>query len=125
MRLLDCQMGLFEPNSKAFLSNKENPGRRKHYSKGFKCYSCGGKNYKSSSCTAKPKDKDKEKANTSKRANTAGAKAFICFSNTSKYNDWYLDSGASNHMTRSLTPNQELLYEQQKSHINQVYAANK
>lgn len=121
MRLLDCQLGIFEKvNSNALLANKS---EKKKYQRSYRCYSCGGKNHKSSECMTKPKnnenakEKDKEKAGTSKK------KAFTCFtSSTSQFlsKEWIIDSGASYHMT----PYDAFVAEKKKSNVSEILAAN-
>lgn len=101
--------------------------------KSIKCYNCGEKNHVAKDCTKKKnnsKDKskllnDKNKSPNDQNKSLNGTKAMfraVCLSSNQEYvsNDWYLDSGASNHVT----PKSSWLHNQRKSSISSITIAN-
>lgn len=88
-----------ENDSKAFTVNKKFQKNNKKQSKGPRCYTCNKYGHKSPECKSKAKD-TQQKSNSSTYA--------AVFVATSTQDDaWYVDSGASSHMTkhRSLLQN--------------------
>lgn len=117
-RLLDCHSGLFsQPSNSAFLSNSEadnGRNKKKFVRQPVICHYCGRKGHRIEQCFKKQKAEEDEDSDTSSK------KAFSCFVPDSSSNVWYLDSGASNHMTS----HEDILFEKRKSNINEIITAN-
>ncbi|GJQ73026.1 hypothetical protein Trydic_g1660 [Trypoxylus dichotomus] len=75
-------------------------GTSKNYRQGiknFKCYTCGGRNYKSSECRLNETENQPQKE--SKKLNETIKHAFVAIPNLMNSITWFIDSGASSHMT--------------------------
>lgn len=115
MRLLDCHAGLFEQNQQrnaVFLTKAGNKKNSKKNS-ALVCYSCGKSGHKKSSCFKKSGGGDKQKTGSSDKL------AFACFAKEPQKDDWFMDSGASYHMTA----NESILYEKEKPIIRDIKTA--
>lgn len=97
-RLLQEPVTTQADDEKAFFAKNHNSFSKK---RGLICYSCRQKGHKSFNCPSKSDkfdDKKPQKANSgTKNSPTAFSAVFL----SGKYdrNDWYIDSGASRHMT--------------------------
>lgn len=119
-KLLDTQM---EGGSKgaAFLSKKNNRNgkqktNKKNKGKKRKCYICESELHLANTCPSKKVDEKKEKKN--EKSDTA--KAFIAMLSVCKKNEWYLDSGASSHMS----PHSDILFEKKNASVGEITIAN-
>lgn len=106
-KLLDSQ-----PNANA--SGEALIGQKKKFNKNKKetreCFNCGKKGHLKKACKKKKQDDGDGKART----------AFIaCARGTQQY-DWYVDSGASSHMT----PHSSLLSNMRPADVKQIISAN-
>lgn len=82
-----------ETSTTAFVANKKGQYNNNKKSKGPRCYNCNKYGHKSTQCKTKPKEAQHKTNN-----NQSYAAVFIA---TSSQDDaWYVDSGASSHMTR-------------------------
>lgn len=108
MKLLDTQCTSDSKDS-ALLSRKKGKTSNK---RNRRCFICNDKDHLSSSCPKKPPQK-------SQSAKIA-ARVLMTVSTRSKSNDWYIDSGASSHMT----PNVSLLSNCKHSPVIDIQAAN-
>lgn len=90
-------------------------GKKSKKKKTKSCYSCGGKNHTSDECFKK-KNGEHSKAEKSGKAKNAFC-ALLC--ETDKM-DFYIDSGASNH----LTPHGNLLTDKKEATVTQIISAN-
>lgn len=116
MQLLDLDAGNQTKNNGEALFSKGRNSKKKNSSKKKqrKCYICDSPTHLSKSC---PKN-DNKGTNKNAHANNAFC-AFLSGTETGS-NVWYIDSGASNHMT----PNGNMLSEKKDSDIAHITAAN-
>ncbi|KAJ6634201.1 hypothetical protein Bhyg_17386 [Pseudolycoriella hygida] len=129
------------------LFSKKNAYKAKSKVKSFKCYSCGGKNHKSFECTknkivnndSKSSEKNCPKVQAEmaknafvvndtkfasesqiKKSRNAFSAVFMSKSDKTLEDEWYIDSGATSHMT----PFSKLLYNKTSSKENKILIAN-
>lgn len=115
MRLLDCQLGFFEqPKDSAFLTNTDNNNRGNKNHNDLICHFCGKKGHIKANCFKR------NKGNGSSKGGATSKLAFTCFASEAKNDEWYMDSGASYHMT----PNESILVNKVKSDVNDITVAN-
>lgn len=116
MQLLDLDAGNQSKNNGEALFSKGKNSKKKNSSKKKqrKCYICDSPTHLSKAC---PKNENKG-TNKNAHANNAIC-AFLSGTETGS-NVWYIDSGASNHMT----PNGNMLSKKQNSDIAHITAAN-
>lgn len=103
-----------ENNNSAFTSGHGSQIKnvKKKFNKGPRCFQCNKYGHKSTECRSKPKEKVA-------KSNSSYAAAFIIpFKNNSS--EWYIDSGATMHMTR----HQNLLQNENSPPIKQIKVAN-
>lgn len=81
--------------STAFVADKKTHNYKKKPSKGPRCYSCNKYGHKSPECKSKTKDTQQKSGKSSYAA--------VFIATTSQDDAWYVDSGASSHMTRHKT----------------------
>ncbi|GJQ79426.1 hypothetical protein Trydic_g16285 [Trypoxylus dichotomus] len=114
-KLLDMNVKTNTYGDSAFYSNNKNfkpkqntkqvhfgtsAGTSKNYRQGvknFKCYTCGGRNHKSSECRFNKTGNQPQ--NESKKSNETVKHAFVAIPNLTNSTMWFIDSGASRHMT--------------------------
>ena len=89
----------------------------KKFKKDRKCYNCHGLGHISKDCK-KPRKDDKKNSNNSQHGKANNA--FIAFLSRGNENDWYLDSGASSHMT----PCDKILTNEKNAQVQKIIAAN-
>lgn len=82
------------------------------------CYGCNSTQHMIRDCPKK-KEKEKEDEKTSGKANNAFFAGHALVAKSTKSNDWYIDSGATSHMT----PNVNILECKSKSEIPYITAA--
>lgn len=105
-KLLDSQSN--SGSSEAFYSKKKFD-KKKHFDR-KKCNTC--KKRHAGECNKKIAEKGEQSG--------MAKNAFSAFTSQHKANDWYVDSGASCHMT----PNGNVLFNKQNSTIKEILAAN-
>lgn len=112
-KLIDSQSA----NSKGgeALFGKKKYSKEKNNFKEKKCYNCGIKGHISKKCRKPKKEENRENGS----ANNAFS-AFLCKNYSNGQNTWYLDSGASNHMT----PFGNLLINKKATSVDSIMAAN-
>lgn len=81
--------------------------------KGVRCYSCNGRGHKASDCYKNKKSDEKEKVKN-------GAFSAVFLSGNFNKEEWYIDSGASMHMTC----NEKWLKNIEATTINEIIVAN-
>lgn len=117
-KLMDSQESE-KKNGEALFNKKQ--GNRNSIFKDKTCYNCGKKGHLAKVCRKPPKaDKnsnEKAKANIAEEENAFSA--FLCGNKTDQQ-VWYLDSGASNHMT----PFENLLNNKKTTNVNNIMTAN-
>lgn len=115
MKLLDTECSATESQNNALLSKKkgkQSKQSKQNRHKGKKCFVCDGDDHISTNCVKKQQQQQK---------NTSTAKrAFITRCSQKWSDDWYVDSGASSHMT----PNVSLLSNCKRTTINEILTAN-
>lgn len=124
-KLLDMNSE-YNKSDSAFYSKSKN-SKQKHYSyntsknykpnvKSFKCYTCGGKNHKSSDCNF---NKNSQNKSANKQRNETVKHAFTAMSNKVNNETWFIDSGASSHMT----PDKNVLHNKRDHIMNDIIIA--
>lgn len=106
-KLLDSDTGNSDNNS-AFFGKKPN---KKWKSKQRKCYNCSSTKHLANACDQPKREKKNEKS--------ANAAFMMGFLSTNEKKAWYIDSGATSHMT----PHDDLV-ENRKSESDKITAAN-
>lgn len=109
-KLIDAQTAE-KGKGEAFFGHAKKKFNKKNnkFNAGKKCYVCGSKEHLSNAC-------DKKKTKTEHAKN-----AFCALMCESKPNEWYIDSGASSHMT----PHADILTEKRAlSSANKIISAN-
>lgn len=118
-KLLDNQISERSENQNVFVT-KRDTNKNQKYSKNnknvrqAKCYNCGKKGHISRDC----RNKDKPKENQQPRE--AAKNAFVALKAVENPKYWYLDSGASSHMT----PDAGILKNVKKTGVNEIISAN-
>ncbi|GJQ87952.1 hypothetical protein Trydic_g12882 [Trypoxylus dichotomus] len=115
LELLDMNVKTKTNGDRAFYSKNKNfkpkqntkqvhlgksAGTSKNYRqsvKNFKCYTCGGRNHKSSECRFNKTGNQPQ--NESKKLTETVKHAFVAIPNLTNNTTWFIDSGASSHMT--------------------------
>lgn len=111
-KLLDSQPG--NGNGEAFYSKKKSSkSKKKSIKKVKKCFICDTTNHLANACPDKVK---KEKSDEKKSASTAFMVGLL--SMNSKH-DWFIDSGASNHMTS----NKDIFFNKKQADIAKITVA--
>lgn len=110
-KLLDSQSS--DMNGEAFLGAKNKSKKKKNKINKRKCYICGSDKHLSNTCTQKNAKDDKSDSGTAKNA-------FSAMLANDKQDIWYLDSGASSHMT----PRGDYITSKKQSQIAEIVAAN-
>lgn len=105
-----------ESDLTAFASSQKFHNKNKSFSKGPRCYTCNKYGHKSPECKSKPNKYQKNKE--SKQNQSSYAAVFIASSGYS--DDWYIDSGASVHMTK----HKNLFIEETTPDIKTIKVAN-
>lgn len=105
-----------ESDSTAFASSQKFHNKNKSFSKGSRCFTCNKYGHKSPECKLKPNKCLKNKE--SKQSQSSYAAVFIASSGYS--DDWYIDSGASVHMTK----HKNLFIEETNPDIKTIKVAN-
>ncbi|CAK1587338.1 unnamed protein product [Parnassius mnemosyne] len=105
-----------ESDSSALATSQKFHNKNKRFSKGPRCYTCNKYGHKSPECKSSKSNKDQK--NTNKQNSTSYAAVFIASSEYS--DDWYVDSGASVHMTK----HNNLFIEETTPHIKNIKVAN-
>lgn len=86
-----------------------------------KCFNCSSTQHLANACDKPKKPKvDKNEKNVDKSAKVAFMMGYLAENNEKKKDDWYLDSGASSHMT----PHADLIAESGEVPCKQITAAN-
>lgn len=88
---------------------------KKYKSKQRKCYNCGSTFHLSKTC-----DKPKKPSNEKSKKNGYAKNAFCALMSKADSCEWYIDSGASNHMT----PFKNLLKNTKSTSVNDIISAN-
>lgn len=114
-KLLDMQSEK-NSNGEAFLGKKSMKFSKKNKAKNKKCYICGSESHFKKDCNMNKHKTKNDKSNEKKHA-AFTAIAMACHV---KPNEWYIDSGCSNHMT----PVNELIREKKKPNVSEILAAN-
>lgn len=106
MKLLDSQYNKAAASNNALMSKKSNEKTSKKPRGHIKCYKCGKKGHISVNCHSKegssksnPNHELKNNNTSNKPAKHASAAFHATESSISNEQEWYIDSGASNHMT--------------------------
>lgn len=116
-KLLDGDYGTSD-NQSAFYGKKKNSKSEAKIKSNRNCYKCGKKGHYGSECSSKDKPKTKKSAPSDSKS--VFSAVFLSRDSQSRSTDWYLDSGASCHMT----PNKNWLLDLKKSPISEIVAAN-
>lgn len=118
-KLLECRVNGENSENSAFFGKgkkfaKKNPNDKK---KIFKCFNCDKPGHKASECTKPKREKNSQKSGNNANDNRNKKAAFVSVFEEEQCNlsasqnekecadEWYIDSGASSHMT----PHRELL----------------
>lgn len=109
------EMKVESKSSNSAFFGKGYRGASKH--KGWTCYSCGQKGHKADRCPNK-----KHESNDNARAKSKQANAFSAVFLSGKYskNEFYIDSGASQHFS----PNLNWLTDKKSSSVSEIVVAN-
>lgn len=91
-KLLDMQSS---STSTAFFGKNKN--KKKQHNKQRKCFKCGSTQHLANKCD-RPEEKNSEKEKNKKEKKKTAFVALMC---SEPNDDWYVDSGASRHMTNS------------------------
>lgn len=94
------------------LFSKSKQKKKKQFQKKRKCFSCNSTTHLSKQCPQQNKKEEKKNANANN--------AFCAFTAATDSDVWYIDSGASHHMT----PNASILKDKEKCDIGHIVAAN-
>lgn len=119
MKLLDAEYVKSTGTSESALLSKQNTPKlnNKFKKKSIKCYNCGGRGHKSIVCK-KPKLSSNQ-AYPAAGMVTGALSARFGFSEENSLDFWYIDSGASRHMT----PLGNILDEIKPTQISQIFTA--
>ncbi len=122
-KLLDSEQTSHSNNQdeKLFLGFKSKKRNNDNKFRKKSCYNCGSKRHLSNTCDkekVKKGQKDQQKPSTS--ANNAFPALQVSDLSTESKVGWYIDSGASSHMT----PHLDLIYNHKPSHIKEIVVAN-
>lgn len=110
-KLLDSQSG--DKSGDAFMGkSKEKFNKKKNFSGKRKCYICGSDKHESDKCPKKSKDDTQSSGNAKN--------AFSAMLANDKSLTWYIDSGASSHMT----PHAQHFINKKHSSVKEIVAAN-
>lgn len=102
-----------DPKNSAFLSKSQN--KNKKPTSKLKCFNCGKKGHKAAECRSKAKSEEK----TAEKSKTAFSAVYLS-KNETNMDEWYIDSGASYHMS----PFIELFENNKSSSITEITVAN-
>lgn len=112
-KLLDAEGD--NPAGGAFFGKNKNKNRNNNRRKNKSriCYVCGSKDHYDNAC-------DNQNSKGNKRQHDTAKNAFSAFQCKANNNDWYVDSGASSHMTH----NKKLLSEEKTVNNRSITSAN-
>lgn len=116
MKLLDTETNDNGTNS-AFFGNKNFKSNSKKKNHKKKCNICS--KWHAGICNKKPNDGEQKNAQGSGKEKSAFS-AIAMKAEHADSNGWYLDSGASSHMT----PNESIMINKKTANINEIIAAN-
>lgn len=121
-KLLDAQPTTSKSNGETFFSKKgknkkRSNGKNKSDKESRTCYNCGTKGHLKKECRAPKKESTDDKGKSSS-ANTAFT-ALSCKESVLQ-KDWYVDSGASSHMT----PDGDILRNKRTPNVLKITSAN-
>lgn len=102
----------------SYTNNKKKNFKKNKGKKQRSCYACKSTKHMIRDCPEKKKEKEDEKT-ASGKANNAFFAGHALVAKSTKSNSWYIDSGATSHMT----PNVDILENKSKSEIPYITAA--
>lgn len=120
-KLLDTAYENNQQNESAFMSKNKNEHKFEKFKRNFKCFKCGRKGHTAKYCKFKNNEVKSEGSNKEiKSALCTYVLNASSFNKNINENEWYIDSGASKHMT----PFKHLLLNFQETNVTNIVTAN-